>query len=611
MNSLLVLPAFEAGRGGGHLSRSAALVKALRAEGGEAWLCAETPDSNQHSIPGELRLAKEDAVAKNWTLIVLDRFRTERDEVQRWAKLGPVLGIDEGLSRDDCDFLIDMLPGLPGWTAPNLCAPSLLPLPEKRKPSFAVKTDGPFNVLVSFGAEDAAGLTVDTALALRKAVKEDCILTVLLGPLRKNNPSDRKQLEQTGITVIEGTFSSAENSQSPVFELQEHLADYDLIVTHFGLTAFESLHARVPVLLINPGDYHEKLSRHAGFVSLGTGKSALVKLRCTADFSGMYRRSAGQSEKTAQRWGLEEIPCGLAELLLKAKPVVHRNCPLCGAPVGQKSHRFPGRTYRLCSCGTVSMDRLSPPRVEYNRDYFFSDYQKQYGKTYLEDFPQLQKAGKARLRRINALLDVQGNADTVRKKARLLDIGCAYGPFLAAAREQGFEVMGIDPVPDAVEYVKNTLGIDAEQGFFPTDSPRVMGQFDVITLWYVIEHFEEPEAVLMEINRLLKMGGILAFSTPSAAGVSSRKNFRSFLEQSPADHWTIWDPRRSAAVLGRYGFLLKKRVITGHHPERFPGLAGSEAPPAALRFCAALSRVFGLGDTFEAYALKVKDIPHA
>jgi SAM-dependent methyltransferase len=128
--------------------------------------------------------------------------------------------------------------------------------------------------------------------------------------------------------------------------------------------------------------------------------------------------------------------------------------------------------------------------------------------------------------------------------------------------------------------------------------------FNVITLWYVLEHFEEPGKALAAINGLLKTGGVLAFSTPSASGISRKKSLHTFLENSPADHVTIWDPRRTAAVLKHYGFRLKKRVVTGHHPERFPRLF---AILRLLRFCFALSRIFGLGDTFEAYAVKVRD----
>jgi 2-polyprenyl-3-methyl-5-hydroxy-6-metoxy-1,4-benzoquinol methylase len=250
----------------------------------------------------------------------------------------------------------------------------------------------------------------------------------------------------------------------------------------------------------------------------------------------------------------------------------------------------------------VYMLRLTEPPIEYKEDYFFDAYRRQYGKTYLEDFPSLKQAGKNRLHRIRRLRDGQG-------QPRLLDIGCAYGPFLAAAAEGGFSPMGIDPAEAAVRYVNEGLKIPAIAGFFPSPSRREFwgeGVFDVITLWYVIEHFENLAAVLREAGRLLKPKGILAFSSPSLSGVSGRKSLKRFLENSPADHFTVWDPRGIGKILRPYGFTVRKIVITGHHPERFP-LIGKHVEGkhgAAWRIADRISRFLGLGDTFEAYAVK-------
>jgi SAM-dependent methyltransferase len=260
----------------------------------------------------------------------------------------------------------------------------------------------------------------------------------------------------------------------------------------------------------------------------------------------------------------------------------------------------------------VYMLRSSPPPIEYETDYFFGFYKKQYGKTYLEDFPNLIRAGKERLRRIGAMLGPARGPE----ERRLLDIGCAYGPFLAAAREGGFLPVGIDPAPDAIRYVREELRIPAFQGFFPLSPeelpPDAEGRellmnrsFSVVSLWYVIEHFENPRLVLEEISRLLKPGGVLAFSTPSFSGVSGRKSPRRFLEKSPPDHWTIWTPRRCSKLLAACGFRLKRIVVTGHHPERFP-LAGrflGNTRGPVYRFLYLLSRIFRLGDTFEVYGI--------
>jgi hypothetical protein len=91
---------------------------------------------------------------------------------------------------------------------------------------------------------------------------------------------------------------------------------------------------------------------------------------------------------------------------------------------------------------------------------------------------------------------------------------------------------------------------------------------------------------------------VLAFSTPSGSGISARRSLRRFLSASPADHFTIWTPRRTGPLLRRFGFRLERMQVTGHHPERFPG----RLPAGLLR---PASRLLGLGDTFEAYAVKI------
>ncbi len=259
------------------------------------------------------------------------------------------------------------------------------------------------------------------------------------------------------------------------------------------------------------------------------------------------------------------------------------------------------------------MDRTCPPPIEYEKEYFFEAYKKQYGKNYLEDFPNLVAMAKRRIKHISQRLhtkSTKGQRSQREEKSGdsplLLDIGCAYGPFLVAAKEEGFLPFGIDPAGDAVRYVQETLNITAVQGFFPncplptTNYPLSTTHYplyDVITLWYVIEHFRNLNSVIAEIKKLLKPGGILAFSTPSFSGVSGRKSLRKFLENSPADHFTIWSPKMCKKALALAGFKVKKIVISGCHPERFPllGKFAKSAKSPLYSLLMAISKNFWLG----------------
>jgi 2-polyprenyl-3-methyl-5-hydroxy-6-metoxy-1,4-benzoquinol methylase len=645
----------EAGRGGGHLARCAALVRDLRALGREAFLLLGGAAVSPALAPLLAELDPwivQDPGAGSWGFVVLDRFRTPAPEYRLWASRTFLVGIDEGgPCRDSFDFLIDLLPGPPGRSAPNLFDPRLLPLPDTLPPRSSAGT-GPLKVLISFGAEDAAGLGRDCAAAL-------CSLGDSPGPApgfhitlidpRPDSPPGAPQ--ETGadgsLTLLRG-----------ISGLAGHLGEYDLLITHFGLSAFEALHAGTPVLLVSPGPYHERLAGTADFFSAGIGKQGVLLLKsllgdflrrpaAAHDSSLFFKTLQYRCRTLARRYGLGPGSPPLPKLaeflaafepaeptaLLTAPPTAGRPCPGCGGDDASASPsaklpaaklqpvlaRFPDRSFHRCrTCGLIFMGRINAPPIEYAREYFFEFYQKQYGKTYIEDFPQLMTAGKLRLSRIRSLLPRGPSRPEHADRGgacpgKLLDIGCAYGPFLKAAAREGFDVCGIDPAEEAIRYVRDSLGFSAFRGYFPppgeggTDQPPFSpASFSVITLWYVIEHIKNLEQALAEAGKLLAKGGVLAFSTPSCSGISGRTSLRGFLEKSPADHWTIWNPRIARRVLKRRGFRLKKVVSTGHHPERFPLLGkhcGKKESPA-YRFMFLLSRIFGLGDTFEAYAVK-------
>ena len=228
----------------------------------------------------------------------------------------------------------------------------------------------------------------------------------------------------------------------------------------------------------------------------------------------------------------------------------------------------------------------------YSKEYFFDEYKAQYGKTYIEDFPHIQKMAEGRLSRI------------IKKNGRILDVGCAYGPFLLKAQEKGFEPWGLEISEDAVTYIQeNFPGMTVYKGAFENLPSGLFEEnyFDVLTFWYVIEHFQDLTSVLSKAGSLLKMGGILALSTPHASGVSGLFNTKRFLSQSPEDHFTLWDRRSARRAVSLYGFNTIRFHITGHHPERFPQWIRKTVP---LRFLMIISRIMGLGDTFEIYAVK-------
>jgi SAM-dependent methyltransferase len=104
---------------------------------------------------------------------------------------------------------------------------------------------------------------------------------------------------------------------------------------------------------------------------------------------------------------------------------------------------------------------------------------------------------------------------------RVLDVGCAGGAFLVAAREMGFAVNGIEPARWMAAYGRETYQLDIRDGIL---EPGVFeGRcFDVITLWDVIEHIPQPLETLQLVRSLLKPGGVLLVNYPDIGTLAAR-----------------------------------------------------------------------------------------
>ncbi len=512
------------------------------------------------------------------TLAVFDRRQSTEADILLWAeKFTPVLLDDDGQARIFAPFVLDSIPGPRGSDA-NEASPSWLNLPPRGQ-----KPNPGGLILLSFGGADPAGITAPLAqILLKTGIPASRIhLTLPPGVLPDSLPR--------GVNILDSSGN-----------LKNQLKNYGMVFCSYGLTAWEAVAAGCAVITADPTDYHAFLSKAAGFPGIGRmgGRSGWQfgknrkKLLKLLDFPESLVKSA---EKLASMVELRSK--GSLSSLLDSLEAPESRCLACGKVLPPVIARFPRQSYYRCpDCGITGLYRFGKvPEDEYGADYFQAEYQNQYGKSYLEDFQNIKAMGVSRLE----IISRRG-----KKDGSLLDIGCAFGPFLEAAREAGYQPHGIDISPDAVAYVRDNLGIPAVSAAFPGDFTERMfssKRFDIITLWYVIEHFTDLKAVFAALNSLLEANGVLALSTPNGAGISARRSLKSFLRKSPADHYSIWTPETAVELLSRYGFKVYQIKVTGHHPERFGIFPKSRLFKS---FLGLISRLFALGDTFEVYAVK-------
>lgn len=575
-NTLVFIPSVKNAQGTGHLRRIVNLIEKMRSH----WRCLlYIPHGSDFAslVPESLHCLLIEELPSSAYKVIIDHFRSTEEEIKAFRKIGPVIAIDEGGSgRPYVEYLLDILPALTDSFCPaNFESFLYLPLPIQRKnePVSLIRS-----VLVLAGGENAAGLAIPIGTILAGLGFDVTVIDPSFYGIKK---------EHHGLTVI-----------SPIPNLKESLHTYDLVVTHYGFTAFEALAAGCKVILFSPTLYHFRLGISQGFSVILPGKPS----------ASSFQRILSREISVPEVITVETVQQDLSEKIEQIVAGTKRNCPLCGNGSHPKIiARFPDRTIAECSeCGMHYLSFLISEEQTYSKSYFFDEYRSQYGKTYLEDFESIREMGKKRLAVLDAIVRKTFHYLEPDEK-KLLDIGCAYGPFLSAAQEALWNVTGTDISEDAIEYVRNSLHINAVVSAFPApdrENSLKETSFAAVTLWYVIEHFEDLEAVLQRIRSLLIPGGILAFSTPSRSGVSGFFNPLSFYQNSPKDHFTLWKPRDVKKQLARYGFTVQRIVSTGHHPERFPCMRGCRPDSLKGKLCSLISHVCSLGDTFEVYAVK-------
>lgn len=124
----------------------------------------------------------------------------------------------------------------------------------------------------------------------------------------------------------------------------------------------------------------------------------------------------------------------------------------------------------------------------------------------------------------------------IKSGDRLLDLGCGFGSFVLAARQEGVEAYGIDIAPFdikfAIKRAKMELGqteskdIYLERDALNTNLPE--DHFDVVTAWNVLEHVNDYTKLVKEAYRVLKPGGHFIGVAP---------NYFSFRKEA---HYQVW-----------------------------------------------------------------------
>lgn len=169
---------------------------------------------------------------------------------------------------------------------------------------------------------------------------------------------------------------------------------------------------------------------------------------------------------------------------------------------------------RCMKCGLIFLNpRPAPDEME---SYYPKDYEP-YRRTVRSLHSQLVKIiHRFKLRpRVRIIKQF-------RKTGRLLDVGCAAGEFIHELRRtSNWKVQGVEVNARMARIARRQLDLDVFCGRL-SEAKFQNSSFDVVTMWDVLEHLYNPLATLVEVQRILKPGGLFIGSVPNGESLDAR-----------------------------------------------------------------------------------------
>jgi SAM-dependent methyltransferase len=146
------------------------------------------------------------------------------------------------------------------------------------------------------------------------------------------------------------------------------------------------------------------------------------------------------------------------------------------------------------------------------------------------------------------------------KGKRLLDVGCGTGFFVKKASDIGYDAYGIELNKRSVESGKRHFNISTlyatDLSGFLTTFPSL--KFDVVTLFQVLEHVEDPARIILEIKQIINKDAVIIIALPL------RERWPDISGEggdSPPHHLTKWSLRAMEYFLNKAGFNINRTVI--------------------------------------------------
>lgn len=214
-------------------------------------------------------------------------------------------------------------------------------------------------------------------------------------------------------------------------------------------------------------------------------------------------------------------------------------CVFCGSEKSKPHEKYgPQHRYTYVQCLECDLVYANP-RPVYDEEFVhtaYDVYQMNHhhvvrpGELSAQETQQIKRY-ETTLKQLESLLG---------RKGKILDIGCETGLFLIAAKQRGWEGVGLDVSKGMTEHIQSTYGIRTYCGQYHAQDFGTEGKFDVIYASHVLEHIPNPNEWLRKFRMDLRDDGLVCLNIPNQ--YSWDRVFKRTLKKLrlKKDRWTLW-----------------------------------------------------------------------
>ncbi len=188
------------------------------------------------------------------------------------------------------------------------------------------------------------------------------------------------------------------------------------------------------------------------------------------------------------------------------------------------------------------------PPADILNSFYDTEY---YGKQAVKFIPLIQY-----LRRLSIKKKVRDIMSRQKREfGKALDIGCADGSFLFNIKQRQWDTAGLEISPtfqknSHLEELNIIIGDLADQ-HIPDQT------VDVVTLWHVFEHLDDPNRYLREIKRMLAPGGLVVLTVPNSDSWQAKLFGQDWFHLDVPRHLYHYTPSTIAKIIAPHGFQIE------------------------------------------------------